>query len=101
EDGRRRWLAFAFVLWALALGAYEKALVGTALCLAVALWRAHSLPPRRPAVLALAAWVVLLDVAYLVHLANNGWGATSPAPWRLLPEAMFVAVTGPFSRAAS
>jgi len=101
DRGRRAWLAAAFVLWAVALGAYEKAMVSTALCLAVAFWRAQGLPSRRPALLALAVSVAVLDVAYLVHLSNQGGGAVAPVSWRLLPEATFRAMTGPFSRAVS
>ncbi|MHB8873552.1 MAG: hypothetical protein ACYC8T_07690 [Myxococcaceae bacterium] len=101
DSGRRSWLVLGFLLWALALGAYEKALVATALCLAASLWRAWQLPSRRRGVLALAGAVLILDAGYLIHLFNVGFGSMGPTPWVHLMPALLRAVTGPFSRAAS
>jgi len=101
EHGRFRYLVDAVVLWALALGAYEKALLSTALCLGVALWRVRSRPDRRWPMLAFALAIVVLDASYLIHLIRVGALTSTSAPWRDLPKALCLAFVGPFSRAAA
>jgi len=101
EHGRYRWLVATVALWGLALGAYEKALLSTALCLGLALWKAGGRPDRKRPMLAFALAVVVLDASYLIHLVRVGALISTPVPWRDLPKALGLAFIGPFSRAAA